>query len=155
MSRSSSTRTTTTGGNGCSAAAAAAGGAGARRAEGRARNEAGVTVAVECEDVSGVKEGGYFDARRCGFAGTAVCLELVEAEVLEGVGKDRRVGVGVMAEEGHCVVGGCEEVVGEAGIGAGDGGLTAGFRTSDARYCSCKDVSDALSHRRYEHVSIS
>jgi hypothetical protein len=90
-----------------------------------------VTVAVECEDVSGVKEcAAYFPfGRRWGFAGTAVWVELVEAEELEGVGEDGREGVGVMAEEDSvgALVGGWEEVVGGVGVGAGEGGSTAGF----------------------------
>jgi hypothetical protein len=117
-----------------------------------------VTVAVECDEVSGVKEGGgYFPpfGRRWGLAGTAVWVELVEAEEFEGVGEDGREGVGVMAEEGSvwALVGGWEEVVGRDGVGVGDGGSAVGFWTSDARYCSCRDVSDAV--RRYEHVPIS
>lgn len=119
-------------------------------ARNEARNDAGVTVAVDCEDVSGVKEGGYFAVRRWVFAGTAVWVELVEAEELEGVGEHGRVGVGVMAEEGSDFVVGREEVVGGAGFGAGDdGGSAVGFWTSDVRYCSCRDVSDAM--RRYMH----
>jgi hypothetical protein len=106
-----------------------------------------VTVAVECDDVSGVKECAvYFPfGRRWGFAGTAVWVELVEAEEFEGVGEEGREGVGVMAEEGSvwALVGGWEEVVGGDGVGVGDGGSTVGFWTSDAMYCSCRDVSDA------------
>ena len=122
-------------------------------ARNEARNDAGVTVAVDCEDVSGVREVGYFAVRRWVLAGTAVWVELVEAEELEGVGEHGRVGVGVMVEEGSALVVGREEVVGDAGVGAGDGGSAVGFWTSDVRYCSCRDVSDAM--RRYEHQLVT
>ena len=78
---------------------------------------------------------------------------MVEAEELEGVGEDGREGVGVTAaeEDSECeLVGGCEDEFASAG-GAGTGvgaGSTLGFRTSDARYCSCRDVRDTV--RRYE-----
>ena len=120
-----------------------------------ARYEAGVTVAVDGVGVSGISGCTPGDTRRrCGFAGTAVCVELLEAEELEGVGEDGREGVGVTAEEGSeravVLVGGCNEELGGAGADADadDGGSTSGFWTSDARYCSCKEARDA--ERRYE-----
>jgi hypothetical protein len=122
-------------------------------ARNEARYEAGVTVAVDGVGVSGTSECACFATRRCGLAGTAVCVELVEAEELEGVGEDGREGVGVtVAEEGAewGLVGGCEDEFGSGG-GAGTGvgvGAILGFRTSDARYCSCRDVRDTV--RRYE-----
>ena len=113
-----------------------------------ARYEAGVTVAVDGVGVSGTSTCACFAPDRCALAGTAVCVELVEAEELEGVGEDGREGVGVTAEEGsvRVLVGGCEDEFGGAGTSVdvdADGGSTLGFRTSDARYCSCRDVRDA------------
>jgi len=99
-----------------------------------------------------------FDARGCGFAGTAVCVELVDVEASEGVGEDGREGVGVMDEEDSV----CELVVsldddrcmedGKAGVSlgiAGDNGAAndAGggdIGLSDAKCCLCRDVSDAV-----------
>ena len=127
----------------------------------RAWYEAGVTVAVDGVGVSGSSECVCFmpgDTRRWGLAGTAVCVELLEAEELEGVGEDGREGVGVTAEEGSVcapvlVVGGCKEEFGGTGAGAdvdADGGSSSGFWTSDARYCSCRDARDAV--RRCERT---
>jgi hypothetical protein len=87
------------------------------------------------------------DARGCGFVGTAVCVELLDADELDGVGEDGREGVGVRAEE----VSGCAGLrgvddVGLGVVGADDG---AGSQISDVRCCSCKDASDEA--RRYEY----
>jgi len=85
--------------------------------------------------------------------GTAVCVELLDADELDGVGEDGREGVGVVVEEESV----CELVLddlwmaeGEAGVGLGvvgaDGAADAGADdslTSEARYCSCRDASDA------------
>src|SRR6266702_8619534 len=62
-----------------------------------ARYEAGVSVAVDGVGVSGTSEcfAPNGDARRSGFAGTAVCVEVLGAEELEGVGEDGREEVGV------------------------------------------------------------
>lgn len=95
--------------------------------------------------------------RRWGLAGTAVCVELLEAEELEGVGELGREEVGVTAEEGSvCALvlvalmgGGKEEVGGADDDVDANGGSTSGFWTSDARYCSCRDARDAV--RRCEH----
>jgi hypothetical protein len=84
-----------------------------------ARYEEGVSVAVDGVGVSGTSAYACFalpgGMRRRGLAGTAVCVELLEEEELEGVGEDGREGVGVTAEEGSVcalvlvgvMVGGC------------------------------------------------
>jgi hypothetical protein len=99
------------------------------------------------------------DARRRGFVGTAVRVELLDADELEGVGEDGREGVGVTAEEDSERVlaeatGECAEVEGSVGADVGlgvagaDDGLGSGSRISDARYCSCMHASDEA--RRYK-----
>jgi hypothetical protein len=103
-----------------------------------------------------------FDARGCGFAGTAVCVELLDAEELEGVGEEGREGVGVTdMEEIVCALvlgdGGRWVKVSDAGVGLGGGGAddVAGgggsSRAGDARCCSCRDESDVA--RRCEYRS--
>jgi hypothetical protein len=129
-------------------------------------NDEVVAVVVDRVEVSGVRACplprapclSLVDARRRGFVGTAVCVELLDADELEGDGEDGREGVGVMAEEdSECVLaeatGECAEVegsVGDVGLGVAgaDDGLGDGSRISDARYCSCKDASDEA--RRYK-----
>ena len=66
------------------------------------RYEVGVSVAVDGVGVSGTSEcfAPNGDTRRSGFAGTAVCVELLDAEELEGVGEDGREEVGVTADKG-------------------------------------------------------
>ena len=87
--------------------------------------------------------------------GTAVCVELLDADELDGVGEDGREGVGVVTDEEESV---CELLLvlndrlmagGEAGLGLGvvgaDGAAgtgAGGSLTSEARYCSCRDASD-------------
>jgi hypothetical protein len=89
------------------------------------------------------------DVRGCGFAGTAVCVELLDADELEGVGEDGREGVGVTAEESVCELvlndrrgtGSMAEV--GSGIVGSDGAAGAGTSLmSEVRCCSCKDTSD-------------
>lgn len=121
-------------------------------------------VALDGVGVSGARVCPYpllrplpvFDLEGCGFVGTAVCVELLDADELEGVGEDGREGVGVTVEEEDSV---CRLVVlddrwaevGDAGIGlsvVGAGGAVAGgdgggcSRISDARCCSCRDARD-------------
>jgi hypothetical protein len=95
------------------------------------------------------------DVRGCGFVGTAVCVELLDADELDGVGEEGREGVGVVTDEEEPV---CELLLvlddrlmagGEAGLGLGVvgadsvAGTGAGCSlTSEARYCSCRDASD-------------
>lgn len=87
--------------------------------------------------------------------GTAVCVELLDADELDGVGEDGREGVGVVTDEEESV---CELLLvlddrlmagGEAGPGlgvVGSGGVAGagacGSLTSEARCCSCRDASD-------------
>ncbi len=114
----------------------------------------GVSGTSECFAPNG-------DTHRSGFAGTAVCVELLEAEELEGVGEDGREGVGVTADKGSVcarvlvgvMVGGCEEEVGGAGTDVLMLMVALGFWTSDARCCSCRDVRDAV--RRCMHGPVS
>ena len=79
-----------------------------------------------------------------------MCVELLDADELEGVGEDGREGVGVVVEEESV----CELVLddlwmveGEAGVGLGvvctDDAGAGGSLTSAARCCSCRDASDA------------
>lgn len=89
----------------------------------------------------------------CGFAGTAVCVELVDADEFEGVGEDGREGVGVTAvlvlvlDDRWDEVGdargrlGLLGVLGVLGAGdeAGDGSLMSGKRC-----CSCRDASEVV-----------
>jgi hypothetical protein len=92
--------------------------------------------------------------------GTAVCVELLDADELDGVGEEGREGVGVVVEEESV----CELVLddlwmaeGPAGVGlevvGTDGTTDAGAGdslTSDVRCCSCRDASDAA-RRWNEH----
>jgi hypothetical protein len=130
-------------------------------------DEEAAAVVVDRVEVSGVRTCpltsapclSLVDARRRGFVGTTVCVELLDADELEGVGEDGREGVGVMAEEDSERVlaettDECAEVEGSVGADVGlgvagaDDGLGDGSRINDARYCSCKDASDEA--RRYK-----
>jgi hypothetical protein len=93
------------------------------------------------------------DARGCGLVGTAVCVELLDVDELEGVGEDGREGVGVRAEEDseRALIEATEECPEVDGVGIVDGGIAVvgtddrvgeGSRMSEARCCSCRDASD-------------
>ena len=96
------------------------------------------------------------DARGCGFVGTAVCVELLDADELDGVGEDGREGVGVRVEEvservfvAATAEGAVVRSVDDVGLGVVGADDGAGSRISDARCCSCKDASDEA--RRCAH----
>lgn len=84
--------------------------------------------------------------------GTAVCVELLDADELEGVGEDGREGVGVVVEEEsvwELVLDDLWMAEGEVGFGLGVVGTddtadagAGGSLTSGARCCSCRDASD-------------
>ena len=87
-----------------------------------------------------------------------MCVELLDADELEGVGEDGREGVGVVVEEESVcdlvlddlwmVEGEAEGGLGVVGTdGAADAGA-GGSLTSEARCCSCRDASDAA--RRWD-----
>ena len=85
--------------------------------------------------------------------GTAVCIELLDADELDGIGEEGREGIGVVVEEKSV----CELMLddlwmaeGMAGVGLGivgtDVATDAGAGDSlmsDARCCSCRDASNA------------
>ena len=88
-----------------------------------------------------------------------MCVELLDADELDGVGEDGREGVGVVVEEESA----CELVLddlwmveGEAEVGlgvVGTDGDAGGSLTSEARYCSCRDASDAARRwNRHQHT---
>ena len=82
--------------------------------------------------------------------GTAVCVELLDTDELNGVGEEGREGVGVVVEEESI----CELVLddlwmaeGMAGVGLSivgtDVATDGDSLTSDVRCCSCRDASNA------------
>jgi hypothetical protein len=93
------------------------------------------------------------EVRGCGFVGTAVCVELVDVDEFEGVGEDGREGVGVTAElvlvldDRWAEVGGARVrlvLLGILGPVGANGEVGDGSLLSDARCCSCRDVSDMV-----------
>jgi hypothetical protein len=93
------------------------------------------------------------EARGCGFVGTAVCVELVDVDELEGVGEDGREGVGVTAELGLVLndrwaeVGGAWDklvLLGVLGLVGADVEVDDGSLLSEVRWCSCRDASDVV-----------
>jgi hypothetical protein len=90
------------------------------------------------------------EPRGCGFVGTAVCVEVVDVEELEGVGEDGREGVGVTAELGLVLddrwaeVGGTSVGLGVLGLVGADGEVGDGSLMSDARCCSCREASEVV-----------
>jgi hypothetical protein len=99
------------------------------------------------------------DVRGCGFAGTAVCVELLDVDELDGVGDDGREGVGVvMAEEESVyelplddrVMTGAEEGGGLGVVGADGAAGTGvgGSLTNEARCWPCRDASEVASRLR-------
>ena len=90
------------------------------------------------------------EPRGCGFVGTAVCVEVVDVDELEGVGEDGREGIGVTAELGLVLddrwaeVGGTSVGLGELGLVGADGEVGDGSLMSDARCCSCREASEVV-----------
>lgn len=88
--------------------------------------------------------------RGCGFVGTAVCVELVDVDELEGVGEDGREGVGVTAELGLVLddrwagMGGTRVGLGVLELVGANGEVGDGSLMSDARYSSCRDASEVV-----------
>jgi hypothetical protein len=85
--------------------------------------------------------------------GTAVCVELLDADELGDVGEDGHRGIGVVVEEESV----CELVLDDLWMAEGETGVDLGVvgtdgvadpdpcdsLTSEVRYCSCRDASDA------------
>jgi hypothetical protein len=86
----------------------------------------------------------------CGFAGTAVCVEVVDADEFEGVGEDGREGVGVTAvlvlvlDDRWAEVRVRLGLLGVVGVVGADDEVGDGSLMSDARCCSCRDASDVV-----------